>query len=75
MKAPHAAEPMRIRTIAPIFFKMRERIRDGQFVPFVIDVEQRAALWTAMQDLAHIKGRVALGIDTALKRVHNTYSP
>jgi hypothetical protein len=71
VESPHAAVSERISAFSPILFKALQRFRNGQFVPVVVDVEERAALRAAMQNFGDVKGCLALGIDTALKCVHN----
>ncbi len=64
---PHATEIERVIPPRPGRLELAERLRDGQFVPLVGDVEQIAAVRAAGQDFVTAEGRPAIRVDALLE--------
>ena len=56
MESPDAAERRRNRPLAPFLLEFLEAFRDGQFIPFVLDVQQSAAGRAGGQHFGNIVG-------------------
>ena len=71
VKTPDATKTLGDPSLTPKLLEIVEGLRNGELIPFVIDVQKTSAVGTRMMDLQKVESMSAIRVNATLKCRHD----